>query len=302
MRPSHVYCPAMVPPCEGEARETRRVHTRICQGTYKRYATTSFARLAVFGRVLADRQSQPVVLPLKAVQQPAPRENERRGSRHQGCGRSMLRPSGLSKVAFTKECQVGAGALRKHAFAVPFSSARVIVRHVIAFRENTTRCRWRGFDRLNDAGASRACALRGLRAGTHTASLWCCPAWWLHSFFGWRARREQHVLTRLPATPTSAGSHPVGRLRHGVPRARQSHRRGGGHQIHTSGRDGARSRTGTLNQRASSSCTPAQPCPSCPPHAPPCVLPQINVNVQRETVSHRLLRHPNIIAFKKART
>jgi hypothetical protein len=202
VRPSHVYCPAMVPPCEGEARETRRVHTRICQGTYKRYATTSFARLAVFGRVLADRQSQPVVLPLKAVQQPAPRENERRGSRHQGCGRSMLRPSGLSKVAFTKECQVGAGALRKHAFAVPFSSARVIVRHVIAFRENTTRCRWRGFDRLNDAGASRACALRGLRAGTHTASLWCCPAWWFHSFFGWRARRklQQHVLTRLPAT------------------------------------------------------------------------------------------------------
>ncbi len=28
---------------------------------------------------------------------------------------------------------------------------------------------------------------------------------------------------------------------------------------------------------------------------------QINANVQRETVSHRLLRHPNIIAFKKAR-
>jgi hypothetical protein len=28
---------------------------------------------------------------------------------------------------------------------------------------------------------------------------------------------------------------------------------------------------------------------------------QINVNVQRETVSHRLLRHPNIIAFKKVR-
>jgi hypothetical protein len=28
---------------------------------------------------------------------------------------------------------------------------------------------------------------------------------------------------------------------------------------------------------------------------------QINLNVQRETVSHRLLRHPNIIAFKKAR-
>jgi hypothetical protein len=31
-----------------------------------------------------------------------------------------------------------------------------------------------------------------------------------------------------------------------------------------------------------------------------CLL-QINVNVQRETVSHRLLRHPNIIAFKKVR-
>jgi hypothetical protein len=28
---------------------------------------------------------------------------------------------------------------------------------------------------------------------------------------------------------------------------------------------------------------------------------QINLNVQRETVSHRMLRHPNIIAFKKAR-
>ena len=29
---------------------------------------------------------------------------------------------------------------------------------------------------------------------------------------------------------------------------------------------------------------------------------QINRNVQRETVTHRLLRHPNIIAFKKARS
>jgi len=28
---------------------------------------------------------------------------------------------------------------------------------------------------------------------------------------------------------------------------------------------------------------------------------QINKNVQRETVSHRLLSHPNVIAFKKAR-
>ena len=47
-------------------------------------------------------------------------------------------------------------------------------------------------------------------------------------------------------------------------------------------------------------------CPGCHPACAltPLVdswLAQINVNVQRETVSHRLLRHPNIIAFKKVR-
>ena len=35
-----------------------------------------------------------------------------------------------------------------------------------------------------------------------------------------------------------------------------------------------------------------------PAHA---LLPQINLNVQRETVSHRMLCHPNIIRFLKAR-